>query len=294
MTTPVTIENDALRLDVWPAFGGKVSSMVDKADGHELLFNYPIEMPMRCQYGTDYRNGWYSGWDECFPAIDPGPYPLHPYEGVVIPDHGELWALPTTAVPTRDGITTVWHGLRFGYRLTRKLYLEAASVVAEYTLINLAPFEFRFGWSMHALLSMAVPMTVDLGGTTHLRDGQGKDETAWPMLDVDTRFTRTDELPAGRAWKRFSADPIVGPARISYPSRRRQLKISYGSDTEVQSYWGLFVNNGGWEGHKLLALQPTTARSDSVQRAIADGSAGHLPPGGRADWSVRLTVENMD
>ena len=42
----------------------------------------------------------------------------------VAPDHGELWGLPTTAVPTKDGITTVWHGLRFGYRLTRKLYLE--------------------------------------------------------------------------------------------------------------------------------------------------------------------------
>lgn len=289
MTVPVTIENDALRLDVWPQFGGKVSSLIDKADGHELLFSYPLDFPTRCQYGTSYADGWYAGWDECFPAVDSGPYPLHPYEGVNVPDHGELWALPTTAVPTRDGITTVWHGLRFGYRLTRKLYLESASVVAEYTLINLAPFEFRFGWAMHAMLSTASPVTVDLGPAVHLRDGDGGGETRWPALDAGTNFTRSDELPAGRAWKRFTADPILTGARIGYPERHRRLEVGYSSEW-LAAYWGLWVNTGGWEGHRHVALEPTTARSDSLQRSIADGSAGRVPPGGRADWAVRMTV----
>ena len=88
----------------------------------------------------------------------PGRYPGHPYDSVNVPDHGELWGLPTTSVPTRGGITTVWHGLRFGYRLTRKLYLEGSSIVAEYTLINLAPFDFRFVWAAHGLMSMAAPV----------------------------------------------------------------------------------------------------------------------------------------
>ena len=45
MTThPVTIENDAVRMDVWPTLGGKVSSIIDKADKFELLFNYPCEL----------------------------------------------------------------------------------------------------------------------------------------------------------------------------------------------------------------------------------------------------------
>ena len=290
MSVPVTIENDAFRLEVWPQVGGKISSMLDKADGFELLFSYPLELPTRCQYGTNYANGWFAGWDECFPAIEPGPYPLHPYEGVVVPDHGELWSLPTTAVPTRDGITTVWHGLRFGYRLTRKLYLEAASVVAEYTLVNLAPFEFRFNWAMHALLNMGVPMTLDLGGTTHLRDRDGKNETAWPALDAETKFGRSDDLPAGRAWKAFGADPIFGPARIGYPTRRRRLDLAYASESNLPAYWGVWVNTGGWEGHRHVSLQPTTGRSDSLQKSVADGSAGRVPPGGRVDWSVRMTV----
>src|SRR5690349_5203289 len=114
MSQPVTIENEFLRLAVWPQFGGKVSSAIDKEDGFELLYSIPEELPTRCQYDMPYDAGWYSGWDECFPAVAAGPYTLHPYQGIAIPDHGEIWSLPTTAVPTRDGITTVWHGLRFG------------------------------------------------------------------------------------------------------------------------------------------------------------------------------------
>jgi len=145
MAQPVTIENDAIQMDVWPQMGGKISSLVDKADGYELLFGYPVEYPIdHSQYGLPYGKGWYAGWDECFPTIAASKYVGHPYDGIPVPDHGEIWSLPTTAVPTKDGITTVWHGLRFGYRLTRKLYLDGPSVIAENTLINLAPFEFRF------------------------------------------------------------------------------------------------------------------------------------------------------
>jgi len=146
MSQPVTIENDFVRMEVYPHIGGKVASLIDKADKFEMMFDYPVELPTRPQYDIRFDDSWHAGWDECFPAMAPGKYPLHPYEGINIPDHGELWGLPTMAVPTRNGITTVWNGLRFGYRLTRKLHLEQSSILADYTLVNLAPFEFRFVW----------------------------------------------------------------------------------------------------------------------------------------------------
>src|SRR3954470_6898298 len=161
MSQPVTIENDAIQMDVWPQFGGKVSSLVDKADQFDLLVSYPVEYPERSQYDVPYQRGGWAGWYEFFPAIPPSRYVGPPYDGIAVPDHGEIWSLPTTAVPTKDGITTVWHGLRFGYRLTRKLYLEGSSVVSEYTLINLAPYEYRFIWATHPLLSMTAPVELD-------------------------------------------------------------------------------------------------------------------------------------
>lgn len=285
MAQPVTIENDHLRLEVWPQFGGKVSSIVDKVDNFELLFTYPAELPTRCQYGMRYDDAWYAGWDECFPAVAPGAYPLHPYEGIQVPDHGELWPLPTTAVPTRDGITTVWHGLRFGYRLTRKLFLATRSIVAEYTLVNLAPFEFRFCWAQHALFSVASPVELDFGAALRLAGG-----STWPTLDEQNAFDRYDTLPAGLGWKVFSDAPITHPAIVRYPERKRSLMISYAPESGPSAYWGIWINTGGWGGQRHLAVEPTTARSDFIHTGVEDGSAARLEPMGRAQWRTTFTV----
>src|SRR2546428_14173566 len=106
MAQPVTIENDALRVQVWPQFGGKVSSVVDKADGFELLFNYPAELPSGPQYDTPYGKSWYAGWDECFPAVGPGVYDRHPYHGIPVPAPGEPRGLPAPPLPARGRLTT--------------------------------------------------------------------------------------------------------------------------------------------------------------------------------------------
>src|SRR2546428_3965220 len=245
MAQPVTIENDALRVEFWPKFGGKVSSVVDKADGFELLFNYPAELPAGPQYDIPYGKSWYAGWDECFPAVAPGTYDRHPYNGVSVPDHGELWGLPTVSVPAKDGITTVWHGLRFGYRLTRKLSLDpdASALSAEYTLVNLAPFEFHFVWAMHALMAMNTPveLSFDQDAFRLSHDADGTDIQTpfeWPVAAEGIDLSQPDRLPARQGWKVFSTERAASPALIRYPSRGRSLRVEYASPDELPAYWG--------------------------------------------------------
>jgi len=298
MNQPVTIENDAIQMDVWPQLGGKISSLVDKTDQFELLFNYPVEYPVeQSQYDRDYQKGWYAGWDECFPAIAASKYVGHPYDGIPVPDHGEIWSLPTTAVPTRDGITTVWHGLRFGYRLTRKLFLEGASVVSQYTLINLAPFEFRFIWALHPLMNMSVPVEIDLPGSPRFRLSHDEhyheiqQEFVWPVTEEEgENLSRPAALPAKSAWKAFSMLPITSPITVRYPTRNRRITMQYHSEDAMAAYWGLWVNTGGWGGHRHFSIQPTTARFDQIDRAIKDGAVGTIGPMGKRVWSVSVSL----
>lgn len=293
---PVTIENDAVRMEVWPQIGGKVSSIVDKADHYELLFTYPAELPDSPHYDAPYGDHWYAGWDECFPAVARSTYPRHPYNGIAVPDHGELWGIPTTtAVPTKDGITTVWNGLRFGYRLTRKLYLTDSSIVAEYDLMNLAPFEFRFVWAMHSLMSMAQPVEfrVEQKPFRWSHDAEGKrmdTPMTWPKGSENEDFSRPDSLPPKRGWKLFSEDPIQSAFLVSYPSRKRTLRVEYASPDGLPAYWGLWINTGGWAGNRHFAAEPTTGRCDEIDRSIGDGSAGRIDPFGRRQWSVRMSL----
>ena len=298
MARPVTIESEALRAEVWPQFGGKVSSVVDKADGYDLLFTYPAELPTGPQYDLPYGKGWYAGWDECFPAVSPGRYVGHPYDGIAVPDHGELWGVPTTSVPAKNGITTVWHGLRFGYRLTRKLSLEGPALTAEYTLVNLAPFEFRFVWAQHALMALggAVELDIEQRRFRLSHDAKGNDlqkSFDWRAGDeVGGRLDRPNELAAGNGWKCFSLDPIERPMRIIYPTRDggRQVEVAYASAGGLAAYWGVWINTGGWAGHHHFAVEPTTGRFDQIDRAVADDSAGRLGPLGRLDWTVTWVV----
>jgi hypothetical protein len=298
MTQPVTIENDAIQMDVWPQLGGKVSSLVDKSDNHELLFGYPVEYPVEhSQYDLPYQKGWYAGWDECFPAIAASRYVGHPYDGIPVPDHGEIWSLPTTAVPTRNGITTVWHGLRFGYRLTRKLYLDGSAVVSEYTLVNLAPFEFRFVWCQHALLGMTAPVELDLPGNPRFRLSHDQSyheiqqEFTWPVTEEEgENLSKPAGLPTKGAWKAFSTLPITSPIHVRYPSRSRRLTMEYRSEDGMAAYWGLWINTGGWGNHRHFSIQPTTGRFDQIDRAIKDGTTGTVAALGRRAWSIRLTL----
>jgi hypothetical protein len=296
MSQPVIIENDFVRMEVYPHIGGKVASLIDKADKFEMMFDYPVELPTRAQYDIRYDEGWHAGWDECFPAVAPGKYPSHPYEGINVPDHGELWGLPTVAVPTKDGITTVWHGLRFGYRLTRKLHLEGSSILADYTLVNLAPFEFRFVWAMHPFMSMASPVQLDVQAVRFRfsHDEVGMDHQQlfeWPNLSADLNVSDFATIPERRGWKMFSMEPIATPVKVRYPARGRSLSIEYASEeNQLPAYWGIWINTGGWAGNKAFSVEPTTGRFDQLDRAVGDGSAGRVEPMGRREWSVKWTL----
>lgn len=297
MTQPVTIENESLKVEVWPPLGGKVSSIVDKADGYDLLFNYPAEIPTASQYDVAYSKGWYAGWDEICPAQSASKYVGHPYDGIAVPDHGELWGLPTTAVPTKNGITCVWNGLRFGYRLTRKLWLEGSTIAVDYAMVNLAPFDFHFVWSMHPLLAMDLPVEIAIDEAGPFRwshDASGTDlqqPFTWPMVQSGEALDRPAGLPPNRAWKVFSDDPIHSPCLLKFPTRGRQLRISYEKEEGPDAYWGIWVNTGGWAKHRHCGIEPTTGRFEQIDRAIRDRSAACVQPLGRLDWGVRLTVE---
>jgi hypothetical protein len=297
MSQPVSIENDHLELEVWPQFGGRISSLIDKADGYDLLFSYPDELPTRSPYGSSYAASWHAGWDECFPAVAGGPYSGHPYDSIAVPDHGEIWSLPTTAVPTNNGITTVWNGLRFGYRLTRKLSLDGPNIRLEYTLINLAPFPFHFVWALHPLLGMEKPVELKLptGSYRFSHDAEGKafDSTfEWPNVQESENLARPNLLPHKRGWKAYSTDPIAASGAVIYPERGRQLRFEYGSESDLPAYWGVWINTGGWAAQRQLSVQPTIGRHDQISASIKDHSCGTVEPMGKCEWELIVSVGN--
>jgi hypothetical protein len=170
--------------------------------------------------------------------------------------------------------------------------------VAEYVLINLSPFEFRFVWAQHALLSTLSPVELKLQAGLPFRGRAGGEGSVaspgfeWPNGEGGEDFSCFSDLPAKQSWKIFSADPIASAATVAYPARNRQLTIEYASQ-HVPGYWGLWLNNGAWESHKHLAIEPTTGRCDTIDEATRDGTAGRIEPAGRCDWRTVWTCSDI-
>lgn len=63
------LENDLIRVVFVPDMGRNICQVVDKASGHNLLFNDPRVEPRRPSHGEPAKNRWCGGIDEILPTF---------------------------------------------------------------------------------------------------------------------------------------------------------------------------------------------------------------------------------
>ena len=159
----VVLENDLMRVIVIPEFGSKIASIIYKPLSHELLWQRQGEKYRRTKYGDPYLEGEVSGFDELFPSISRCYYESFPWQGTEIPDHGEVWSVPWKLEVQKNSLQLGCYGVRFPYRLTKKLNLTDGSLLITYCLENLSYFPLDYVWAAHPLfvaeqgMEIAVP-----------------------------------------------------------------------------------------------------------------------------------------
>jgi len=237
----ISVENESVRLSILPELGGKMISLVLKETGREFisLSGRPFK---RAVYGTDYAEYDISGFDECFPGIAEGFYPEWPWQGSVIPDHGELFTLPWDVTIEKDALVTCVHGVRFPYRFVKTVTLQRNSVKINYELTNLSPCEFKYIWSAHPLFAVMPGTRILLPGNPHLRIDYSKHErfgkhlcqTSWPQAKqaddevADVSIIRGPNEDA--ATKFFTTKLEEGWCALRHPERQGFLKMSFPVD----------------------------------------------------------------
>ncbi|MFN8528865.1 MAG: hypothetical protein U0670_09665 [Anaerolineae bacterium] len=144
-------ENQALSIVIVPALGAKIASLIDKSTGHEWMAS-PTRPIRPRQYGDDFAEHDLSGWDEMFPTIDGCPSPHDP--ALMLPDHGEVWALPwDISAQNEDSITLQVRGRALDYILTRKTTVKPTGVRLEYTATNHSGRDLPYLWAAHPLFN---------------------------------------------------------------------------------------------------------------------------------------------
>ena len=166
----LSIEDECLQAVILPTIGGKMTSLKCKASGREWLWQDPGDLLRFPPYGAPLPDYDIGGFQECFPTVNEVYYPSSPWRGVVVPDHGEVWALPWEAESTDDGLHLWVYSVRFAYRLDKWLHFsDDGRLTIRYELRSLAPFDFKYLWSAHPALNLQPGMKLLLPPGTRLR-----------------------------------------------------------------------------------------------------------------------------
>lgn len=304
------LETEQLSLQILPALGGKVLSLQDRASAREFLWRQPDRPLRQPPYGAPFDQFDLSGWDECFPTIGEVVYPLAPWKGIVVPDHGELWTLPWQWQAEDDCLRMWTHSVRFGYFFERTFHFrpsgrdDLGSIDLHYKVVNPTPFPLHALWSMHpffhvsptskVLLPDDVRMRIEISSDS--RVGHFLGEIPWP---VTTDYLANQEVdlsvmgpPQPTTEKLYSTPLPEGWAALFHPDDDSFVAFTF--DPKRIPFMGVCQIRGGWPVDGIhtysMLLEPCTGWPDRLDLALSRGADMVIGGNETVEWQLTMHV----
>lgn len=303
----IVMENEMLKAVVIPELGSKMASLVRKKTNREFLYQARWEKFKAPIYSDNYEKYDLSGFDEMFPTVIECPYPRYPWKGIVLPDHGEVWSIPWD-YEIKDDCIHMWvYGVRMSYKLEKWLTFSKYNILKiEYRLENLSPMEMKYIWCAHILKVCSVytkilfPKCVShIINTETFSDRLGDFGTVhlWPITKgIDGNDIRLDEVRSqdvNKCEKFFAYQKLTeGWCAIYHKDTNEVFGLSY--PVEKVPYLGLWISEGGLDGHYHLALEPATGCFDRVDTAEQWDRCSSISRRSVRDWYLNLTIDEKD
>lgn len=283
----VRLENASLRVDVAPAVGGRVISLIDKATGYEFLWRNARLKLERLPPGSPYDPNFYGGIDELIPNDIP-----EPLNGVDSPDHGELWTTALAGVIEGESLVLAGSLPLCGLRYWRRMMLRGDSpyLDVDYRIENGAGQRRIFLWKLHAALTIApgdrieCPARTARGVDPQWSRWRTLEPFAWPLVEGQ----RADIIPPNNNTVDFLFLYDLQEGRMAWRSATMGLTFAYTFDVNVFPYAWYFASYGGFDGHYTAILEPCTTMPLSVNEAAQLGQCSALEPGQRIETRVTI------
>lgn len=296
----IVVENDDLRLEVLPQYGGKIASLKSKADDIEWLL--PPQQPYAGFDSTDaFSSSDLGGFDECFPSVSA----CTDSAGHRIPDHGDLWGVPWQVAETKNALTLDAEATSVPACLRRRITLHGSEARLHYTVKNTGDSDVSFLYAAHPLLRIeegdiiVLPRTIE---TVRLEswslDNQAKGSVLpWPRANAAGVVYDLSKVPrrdGTTAIKLFAGPLPFGRVGLYRPSSGRGIAIDFTAET--LRFVGMWICGGAWppehapSGHYTVALEPTNSPFDSKREADEHGASMRLPAGSSIEWTISLSI----
>lgn len=268
-----------VRVTVVPGHGARIAQITD-AHGNDWLADTGAQ-ELADDVPVSFAAGTRGGWDECLPSVAPCADPNRP--GRDIADHGDFWAASWLATMVEDSAAAFAAdvpGYPLAMRKTVRLPAERQGLTVDIDIVNRSGAPYRFLYSAHPLWAFGSDVIVDVPGAGDVVPGFGcPDYVTPPIGTIRRRGDRTNY----KAFVQWS-----GIARYAVPALNTAMVLR--QTPGVNPWLGVCVNRGGYPagmpGDYWIALEPTTAPTDSLAAAVLAGSAAVLEP----DKSVHIST----
>jgi galactose mutarotase-like enzyme len=299
----LALETESLRFVTVPGMGAKIVSLFDKRVGREWLLP-PVDRAFKpVAYGASFVDQDMSGWDEIFPTTDACKYPIDgPYRDNVLPDHGEVWALPWQIDNvTQNSITLSTIGQALPYRLSRTVQVSNGQRIGvEFEVMNIGPEPFVALWAAHPQFAVdagtriVLPERVQHVLNVYPVEDWPEVGRAYPWPEAQSQNGREFRLDRIRGADLHSCrkfyvlpDEPVSWAALQQGDSGDWVHLSW--DTSQIPYLGIWVDEGTYNPLLTSAIEPTTGFYDRLDVAWRNNAVMRLLPDEPVCW--RLDVE---
>ncbi len=299
----IILENEGLRVEFLPKYGGKMASFYHKRTDREFLFQSDNEELKIPEYGADFSKFDSSGFDEVFPSIDSTFYPDGKWIGTLIPDHGEVWSLEWNLKVNNEELIFSVYSPRFPYKLEKKVELLDNKLRIDYQAINLSNEEFKFIWTAHALLNcdhkstrIILPEGEDRiinveASSQHL--GSWGEIYSYPIAKLNTGkeidLSRVEPKSVNNCEKFYIPHKLKeGSCGVEYTDTKERLVYHFPVDKVP--YLGVWKTQGGYRGDYNIALEPCTGIYDDLYLADKIGRVASIAGQESYEWFLEMEV----
>jgi hypothetical protein len=297
----VRIENEYIRVDVFPQVGAKVYNFIHKASNRNLLWHNPRVPPAAVTYGTLFDDHWSGGWDELVPNDVPFKMP----SGEMLPDHGEVWSQESEwdIIEESEDVVAVrfvTHGRILPTRFQKTISLRAGesfcSVRYVYTNLGAAPIDFLWNICTPFEISPATRLDIparrgiieatDPWNTLKFTPGT---EYEWPCVTTPAgdRVDFRTMPPAYSGVTDYQYLPNVSSGWFAVTDTEAQVGFGMVFPPDVIPHLSLFRSLGGWRGQHLVSVEPSVGYPYDLAIAKETGNVGHVEAGEAFEATIK-------
>jgi galactose mutarotase-like enzyme len=285
----IELSSDELRVAVSTRRGARVTSIFSRHDEREWLRKTRgTSHNESLDYGSVFTDSDHGGWDEMFPTVDPCVFPVKPFVGTPMPDHGELWQLEWEVL---DKSASALHQRvisdRFAYTFERRLSLSGATLRVEYECCIESQVAVPLLWALHPQFEMRHGSRVLLEGQVDsvldTSDALSVQEVPWVG---DLQVAR--DVPEGRDRMIYVRPGDTIRAATLIDESGPSLTLTW--DQVFAPYFGIWLDHGRYTEGSVVALEPTNGFFDDLERAHAGKTIRAFEPGVTTSWWLEINV----